>query len=76
MQTIVTDVRGVCHSVCPFVSLSVMRLNCVWCIHAAFAKLLWPLVCFFICKSSLTGPIGSRNKLRLLQICPVCVGYL
>jgi len=26
------------------VRLSVMRLNCVWCIRATFVKLLWPLV--------------------------------
>jgi len=44
MQTVVTDVYDVCLSVCPFVSLSVMRLNSVWCIHAAFAKLLWLFV--------------------------------
>jgi len=44
MQTIVTDVRGVCSSV----SLSVTRLNCVWCIRAAFAKFLWPLVLFIL----------------------------
>jgi len=44
MQTVVTDVHRVCPSVCLSVSLFVMRLNCVWCIHAAFAKLLWPLV--------------------------------
>jgi len=42
MQTIVTDVRGVCLSVCP----SGSSTACVCCIRAAFAKLLWPLVGF------------------------------
>jgi len=32
LQTIVTDIRGMC----PFVSLSVTQLNCVWYIRAAF----------------------------------------
>jgi len=43
MQTrpIVTDFAV---SVRKSVSLSVTRLSCVWCICAAFAKLLWPLV--------------------------------
>jgi len=36
MQTIVTDVRGG--------SLSVARLNNVWCIRAVFVKLLWLFV--------------------------------
>jgi len=46
MQTIVTDVRGVC----PYVSLSVTRLNsaesavCEGSFCTAFAKSLWPLV--------------------------------
>jgi len=50
MQTIVTDVRGVCLSVCPSVCLSVTWLNlvaravCVESFSAAFAKLLWLLV--------------------------------
>jgi len=46
MQTVVTDVRGVC--------LSVTRLNsaahtvCAGSFGAAFAKLLWPLVCLYV----------------------------
>jgi len=40
IQTIVTNVRGVC----PFVSLSVMLLTHVWCIRATFAKVLWHLI--------------------------------
>jgi len=46
MQTIVTDVRGVCLSVCLYVTRlnSVARAVCVGSFDAAFAKLLWPLV--------------------------------
>jgi len=46
MLTILTDVRGVCQSVC----LSVTRIKlaaravCAWSCGAAFAKCLWPLV--------------------------------
>jgi len=39
MQTIVTDVRGVCLSVC-----HATRAVCAGSFVAAFAKLLWPLV--------------------------------
>jgi len=47
MQTIVTDVRGVCQSVRPSVCLSVCysaRAVCAVLFGAAFAKLLWRLV--------------------------------
>jgi len=40
-QSVSLSVRlSVCLSVC----FSVTRLDCVWCIRAAFAKVLWPLV--------------------------------
>jgi len=55
MLTIVTDVRGVCLSVCPSVRQSVcqfvtrlnsaaMRAVCEGSFGAAFAELLWPFV--------------------------------
>jgi len=45
MQTIVTDVRGVCLSVCLSRGSSRRRVQCVrGSFGAAFAKLLWPLV--------------------------------
>jgi len=45
MQTIVTDVCGVCPSVCLSHGLSQRCLQCVQgSFGAVFAKLLWPLV--------------------------------
>jgi len=51
VQTIVTDVRGVCLSVCLSrmhrmtpLRLVVTRLHCAGSLGAAFVKLYWPLV--------------------------------
>jgi len=51
MHTIVTDVRGVCLSICLSCSLNwqwhvqcTQRAMCVGLFSAAFAKCLWPLV--------------------------------
>jgi len=51
MQTIVTDVRGVCLSVRPSICHGAkFGGECSVCgsFGAAFAKLLWPLVCFHV----------------------------
>jgi len=44
MQTIVTDVRGVCLSACLSRQLNQLSFTAQGSFDAAFAKLLWPLV--------------------------------
>jgi len=44
MQTIVTDVHGVCLSVCLVTAAQLARLHCAGSFGTAFAKLLWRLV--------------------------------
>jgi len=48
MQTIVTDFRVVCQSVCHAAELAMARAVCAGLLGAAFAKVLWPLVLFVI----------------------------
>jgi len=54
MQTIVTDVCGVCLSVCQSVSLSVCHAGSF---GAAFAKLFWSLVAMTLRKN-----VSYRNN--------------
>jgi len=53
-------------SVSPSVCLSVMRLNCEWCIPAAFAKLIWPLAIYIIKK------IWKADKFKQAQVKSHC----
>jgi len=63
MQTIVTDVRGVCPSVCLSRGSTRRRMQSVrGAFAAAFAKLLWHLVSFTILISS---TISSFERLNL-----------
>jgi len=60
MQTIVTDVCGVCQSVC-----LAARLHCVGSFGAAFAKLLWPVVKFASVKGSCTTIILNATVMNI-----------
>jgi len=46
-----------------FVSLSVMQLNSVWCIRAAFVKLLWLLVGSLRCAANILWRAAGETRL-------------